>query len=56
MCEAICDCSETQRAAVRMGRRDPLVLVDLPVNVVVVLEQQERADQAKRTERALSQG
>jgi hypothetical protein len=28
-----------------------LVLVDLPVDLVVVLEQQERADEAKRTER-----
>jgi hypothetical protein len=33
-----------------------LVLADLPVDaaVVVVLEQQERAHEAKRTERALS--
>jgi hypothetical protein len=30
-----------------------LVLADLPVDLVVVLEQQERADEAKRTERAL---
>ena len=29
------------------------VLADLPVDVVAVLEQQERAGQAKRTERAL---
>jgi hypothetical protein len=29
-----------------------LVLVDLPVNVVVVLEQQERADQMQRPEKA----
>jgi hypothetical protein len=32
---------------------DWLVLVDLPVDTVVVLEQQERAYEAKRTERAL---
>jgi hypothetical protein len=31
----------------------PLVLADLPVDRGVVLEQQERAGQAKRTERAL---
>jgi hypothetical protein len=29
-----------------------LVLADLPVDLVVVLEQQERADEAKRIERA----
>jgi hypothetical protein len=32
---------------------DALVLVDLPVDATVVLEQQERAHEAKRTERAL---
>jgi len=42
-----------QRRSMRMIHLGPLVLVDLPVDVVVVLEQQERADQAKRTERAL---
>jgi hypothetical protein len=31
-----------------------LVLVDLPVDAAVVLEQQEGAHEAKRTERALS--
>jgi hypothetical protein len=34
-----------------MGRRRLLVPVDLPVDVVVVLEQEERADQADRAER-----
>jgi len=34
----------------------PLVLVDLPVDVVVVLEQQERAGEASRIERALRNG
>jgi len=42
-----------QRRPVRMIHLGPLVLVDLPVDVVVVLEQQERAGKAKRTERAL---
>jgi hypothetical protein len=36
-----------------MGRPKVLVLIDLPVDVVVVLEQQERAGQAQGTERAL---
>jgi hypothetical protein len=36
-----------------MKGRTSLVLVDLPVDFAVVLEQQERAGQAKRTERAL---
>jgi hypothetical protein len=34
----------------------PLVLVDLPVDVVVVLEQQKRAGEASRIERALHNG
>ncbi len=42
-----------QRRPMRMGRLFVLVLADLPVDVVVVLEQQERASEAKRTERAL---
>jgi hypothetical protein len=37
----------------RMWRPDPAVLADLPVDVVAVLEQQEGAGQAKRTERPL---
>jgi hypothetical protein len=41
-----------QRRPVRMVRLFVLVLADLPVDVVVVLEQQERAGEAKRTERA----
>jgi hypothetical protein len=36
-----------------MWRLRVLVRVDLPVDVVVVLEQQERAGQAQGTERAL---
>ena len=42
-----------QRRSVRMLRMTVPVLADLPVDVVAVLEQQERAGQAKRTERAL---
>jgi hypothetical protein len=37
----------------RMVRLGPLVLIDLPVDRVVVLEQQERAGEAKGTERTL---
>lgn len=44
-----------QRGSMRMIYLDRLLLVDLPVDVVVVLEQQERADEAKRIERALPQ-
>jgi hypothetical protein len=36
-----------------MDRRCLLVPVDLPVDVVVVLEQEERADEAEGTERVL---
>jgi hypothetical protein len=36
-----------------MGHLKVLVLVDLPVDVAVVLEQKERAGQAQGTERAL---
>jgi hypothetical protein len=42
-----------QRRPVRMWRLKVLVRVDLPVDVVVVLEQKERAGQAQGTERAL---
>jgi hypothetical protein len=41
-----------QRRPVRVGRPLGLVPVDLPVDLVVVLEQQERAGQPKRTEGA----
>jgi hypothetical protein len=40
----------------RMRLTGGLVPVDLPVDGVVVLEQQERAGEAQRTERALSKG
>jgi len=43
----------TQRRSMRMVRLGPHVLIDLPVDRVVVLEQQERAGEAKGTERAL---
>jgi hypothetical protein len=39
-----------------MGRRSRLIPVDLPVDVVVVLEQQERAGEAEGTERAPREG
>jgi hypothetical protein len=42
-----------QRRPVRMRRPKVLVVVDLPVDVVVVLEQYERAGEAQGTERAL---
>jgi hypothetical protein len=42
-----------QRGPMRMNGPSSLVLVDLPVDFAVVLEQQERAGQAERTERAL---
>ena len=45
-----------QRRSMRMIYLGRLLLVDLPVDVVVVLEQQEGAYEAKRTERALPQG
>jgi hypothetical protein len=56
VCEAVCDRLKAQRASVRMGLLDPLVLVDLPVNVVVILEQQERAGQAVCPKGALCDG
>ena len=42
-----------QRRPMRMVRVKVLVLADLPVDVVAVLEQQERAGQAKGIERPL---
>jgi hypothetical protein len=42
-----------QRRPMRMDRLKVLVLADLPVDVVVVLEQQERAGQTKGIERPL---
>jgi len=39
----------------RMIHLAPLVLADLPADLGVVLEQQERAGEAKRIERALPQ-
>ncbi len=41
----------SSRRSMRMIYLTQLVLADLPVDLVVVLEQQERADEAKRTER-----
>jgi hypothetical protein len=40
------------RAQATRGGLGGLVLVDLPVDVVIVLEQQERADQVQRPEQA----
>lgn len=51
-----CDRTIAQLRPVRMLQFVPLVLVDLPVDVVVVLEQQEGAGEASRTERALRNG
>ncbi len=45
--------SPAQRRPVRMGRLPRLAAIDLPVDVVVVLEQQERAGEPQGTERAL---
>jgi hypothetical protein len=42
-----------QRRPMRMVRVGSLVPIDLPVDVIVVLEQQERAGQSERIERAL---
>ena len=42
-----------QRRSVRVGRPKVLAPIDLPVDVVVVLEHDERAGQAQGTERAL---
>jgi len=48
VCQPIGDRVRRQRCPVRMIHLGPLVLADLPVDLVVVLEQQERAGQAKR--------
>jgi hypothetical protein len=56
VCEPLLDGPIAQLRPVRMIQAGVLVLVDLPVDVVVVLEQQERAGQAGRTERALRNG
>jgi hypothetical protein len=40
----------------RMGLAGGLVPVDLPVDVIVVLEQKERAGETERTECALREG
>jgi hypothetical protein len=47
------DAPSAQRRSVRVMCAGGLVLADLPVDVVVVLEQQERACHAQSTERAL---
>jgi len=47
------DAPSAQRRSVRMMCAGGLVLADLPVDVVVVLEQQERAGHTQDTERAL---
>jgi hypothetical protein len=44
--------THAQRRPMRMIHLGPLVLADLPVDLGVVLEQQERAGEAKRIERA----
>jgi hypothetical protein len=43
----------TQRRSMRMVRLGPFVLADLPVDRVVILEQQERTGETKGIERAL---
>jgi hypothetical protein len=53
MREPIRDHPDAKHSPVRMVRLHPLVLVDLPVNVVVILEQQERAGEAVCAEGAL---
>ncbi len=55
MCQPCSDHATPQRGPMRMIHLSPLILVDLPVDVVVVLEQQEGAGEAKRIERALPQ-
>jgi hypothetical protein len=40
----------------RMGLTEGLVPVDLPVDYIVVLEQEERAGETKRIERAPREG
>jgi hypothetical protein len=53
MCEPVRDRPRAQRTPVRMIRLGSLVLVDLPVDIAVVLEQQERAGDVVRGEGAL---
>jgi hypothetical protein len=53
MCRPVCEHPCSLRCSMRMIYLVQLVLADLPVDLVVVLEQQERADEAKRIERAL---
>jgi hypothetical protein len=43
------------RYAIVYGRLDALVPIDLPVDLVVVLEQQERANQTQPSEKALAE-
>lgn len=52
-CRAVASIAPSQRRAVWMDAPARLVRVDLPVDLVVVLEQQERAGQPERTKRAL---
>jgi hypothetical protein len=54
MRQSLCNRPAPQGRSMRMIHLGQLLLViDLPVDVVVVLEQQERANEAKRTKRAL---
>ena len=53
MCEPVCNRPHAQHTPVRMIRLDPFVLVDLPVDIMVVLEQQERTRKAVCGEGAL---
>src|SRR6266576_4129191 len=46
-------CDTTQRRPTHGGAREWLVLVDLPIDLVVVLEQKERAGAPQSVERAL---
>ena len=54
--EATLDRPRAQRRSMRMIHLTALALVDLPVDSGVVLEQKERAGQAKRIERTPAQG
>src|SRR2546423_11337657 len=51
--EAACGCDTTQRRPAHGGAHRWLVLVDLPIDLVVVLEQKERAGEPHGAERAL---
>jgi hypothetical protein len=53
--ETIGDRPPPQRRSMRMIHLCLLLPVDLPVDFIVVLEQEEGASEAKRIERALSQ-